>query len=297
MFSALLWQRYAAQYRGEELSESPAPSRVASVRAGPRLSTAQVTSAGQTSPGLLPPMIGPIVHKELLYLFRNGFALFLLVLPPAQILLFSSRFSGRHPIFAGKGLNADFFFPGMMAYTVLVLMGQAYNAFAYEGRGIQTYFTAPLKFSDIFAGKNIVSAAMLGFEVALCGAVLAWRIGFPSISTLLATAFALVFTVIGQLPIANWASLSFPRKLEFGSMRSQRNSGVAVWVMLGVQIIMAGISALVLSSARWTGNPWLAAEGFAFLAAAALGGYFASLHPLAEFAEKKKEVLIEALYR
>jgi hypothetical protein len=54
---------------------------------------------------------------------------------------------------------------------------------------------------------------------------------------------------------------------------------------------------LVLSSARWTGNPWLAAEGFAFLAVAALGGYFASLHPLAEFAEKKKEVLIEALCR
>jgi ABC-2 type transport system permease protein len=303
-FTALLWQRYAAQYRGEELSETAAPSRAAPLKAAPW----NVTSAtghldsemmtGATKPaGLLPPMVGAMVQKEFSYLVRNGFAFFLLVLPPAQILLFSSQFSGRHPIFAGKGLNADFFFPGMMAYTVLVLMGQAYNAFAYEGRGIQTYFTAPLKFSDIFAGKNIMSAGMVGFEVALCGAVLAWRIGFPSVSTLLATTFALVFTVVGQLPIANWASLSFPRKLEFGSMRSQRNSGVAVWVMLGVQIIMAGISALVLSSARWTGNPWLAAEGFAFLAAAALGGYFASLHPLAELAEKKKEVLIEALCR
>ena len=34
-----------------------------------------------------------------------------------------------------------------------------------------------------------------------------------------------------------------------------------------------------------------------FLAAAALGGYFASLQPLSELAEKKKEVLIEALCR
>jgi hypothetical protein len=112
-----------------------------------------------------------------------------------------------------------------------------------------------------------------------------------------ATAFALIFTVTAQLPIANWASLSFPRKLEFGSMRSQRNSGLAVWVMLGVQIMMAGISTLVLWSARWTGNPWLAAEGFAFLAAAALGGYFASLQPLSDLAERKKEILIEALCR
>ena len=58
------------------------------------------------------------------------------------------------------------------------MMGPAYNAFAYEGSGIQTYFTAPLRFSDIFAGKNLVSAAMIAFEVALCGVVLAWAIWF-----------------------------------------------------------------------------------------------------------------------
>src|SRR6202040_4374527 len=100
-------------------------------------------------------------------LVRNGFAFFLLVLPPAQILLFSSQFSGRHPIFTGKGLNADLFFPGMMAYTVLVLMGPAYNSFAYEGRGIQTYFTAPLRFGDVFLGKNLVLVAVLTLEIAL----------------------------------------------------------------------------------------------------------------------------------
>jgi hypothetical protein len=127
--------------------------------------------------------------------------------------------------------------------------------------------------------------------------VLGWAVGPPSIPTLFATIFALIFTVSGQLPIANWASLSFPRKLEFGSMRGQRNSGVSVWIMFGAQLVLAGISALVLSMARWSGNPWLPAEGFAFLAAAALGGYFASLQPLSELAEKKKEVLIEALCR
>jgi len=297
LFSALLWQRYAAQYRGEELSESPAPSRAVPVRAVSRPSTPQIVGAGRTSRSLLPPMIGPIVHKEFSYLMRNGFAFFLLVLPPAQMLLFSSQFGGKHPIIAGRALHADLFFPAMMAYTVLVVMGPAYNAFAYEGRGIQTYFTAPLRFSDIFAGKNLVSAAVIGFEVALCGVVLAWAIGAPSIPTLFATTFALIFTVSGQLPIANWASLSFPRKLEFGSMRGQRNSGVSVWIMFGAQIVLAGISALVLSTARWSDNPWMPAEGFAFLAAAALSGYFASLQPLSDLAEKKKEILIEALCR
>jgi ABC-2 type transport system permease protein len=297
LFSALLWQRYAAQYRGEELSESPAPSRAVPVRAVPRATTQQIISAGRTSRGLLPPMLGPIVRKEFSYLIRNGFAFFLLVLPPAQMLLFSSQFGGKHPLIAGRALHADLFFPAMMAYTVLVTMGPAYNAFAYEGRGIQTYFTAPLRFADIFAGKNLISAAVIAFEVAICGVVLAWAVGAPSIPTLLATTFALIFTVSGQLPIANWASLAFPRKLEFGSMRGQRNSGVSVWIMFGAQIVLAGISALVLSTARWSGNPWLPAEGFAFLAAAALSGYFASLQPLSDLAEKKKEVLIEALCR
>jgi ABC-2 type transport system permease protein len=297
LFSALLWQRYAAQYRGEELSESPAPSRAVPVGVVPRPSNPQIIGARRIPRGLLPPMLGPIIRKEFSYLTRNGFAFFLLVLPPAQMLLFSSQFGGKHPIISSGGPHADLFFPGMMAYTVLVTMGPAYNAFAYEGRGIQTYFTAPVRFSDILAGKNLVSAAVIAFEVALCGVVLAWAIGGPSIPTLFATIFGLIFTVSGQLPIANWASLSFPRKLEFGSMRGQRNSGVSVWLMFGAQIILSGISALVLLTARWSGNPWLPAEGFAFLGAAALGGYFASLEPLSQLAEKKKEVLIEALSR
>jgi len=60
--SALLWRRYAAQYRGEELSESPAPGRAAPVRAAVRLSPAQIISSGRTSRDFLPPMIGPIVR-------------------------------------------------------------------------------------------------------------------------------------------------------------------------------------------------------------------------------------------
>jgi hypothetical protein len=176
-------------------------------------------------------------------------------------------------------------------------MGPTYNAFAYESRGIQTYFMAPLRFRDVLMGKNLVSATVMVIEVTLCAAVLAWRIGWPSLPILSATLAALIFTVAGQLPIANWSSLMFPRKLEFGSMRNQRNSGAAVWMTLGVQVVMGGISALILAIGRWRGDPWLATEAFVFLAVAALAGYFASLQPLTEFAEKKKETLIEALCR
>jgi hypothetical protein len=54
---------------------------------------------------------------------------------------------------------------------------------------------------------------------------------------------------------------------------------------------------VILFTGNWTGNLWLPAEAFIFLAAAAVGGYFASLDALTRLAEKKKEVLIEALCR
>jgi fatty acid desaturase len=108
---------------------------------------------------------------------------------------------------------------------------------------------------------------------------------------------AIVFAVVGQLSIANWSSVTFPRKLEFGQMRGQRQSGMAVVMAFAAQIVFGGVSAVVLFSGRWTGNRWFPAEAFTLLAVAAVGGYFASLDGLSRLAEEKKEVLIEALCR
>ena len=82
-----------------------------------------------------------------------------------------------------------------------------------------------------------------------------------------ATILALVFAVAGQFAIADWVSLSFPRKLEYGSMRGQRGSGVSIWIAFGVQILLGGVCTVILFAGRWTQNPWLPAETFAALAA------------------------------
>jgi hypothetical protein len=113
----------------------------------------------------------------------------------------------------------------------------------------------------------------------------------------IATIAAVVFAVAGQFAIADWVSLSFPRKLEFGSMRGQRSSGVSIWVAFGVQIFLTGVCTLILFAGRWANSPWLPAEVFIALAAASVGGYFAALDTLSAVAEKKKEVLIETLCR
>jgi zinc transporter ZupT len=106
-----------------------------------------------------------------------------------------------------------------------------------------------------------------------------------------------LFAVAGQFAIANWSSLSFPRKLVFGQMRNQRQSGMAVLIAFGVQIVFAGVVAVILFAGRWTQDAWLPAEVFAMLSVAAVLGYFASLDSLSELAERKKEALIETLCR
>jgi hypothetical protein len=53
---------------------------------------------------------------------------------------------------------------------------------------------------------------------------------------------------------------------EFGQMRGQRQSGMAVLVAFGSQILMGGISAVILFTGNWTGNLWLPAEAFIFRA-------------------------------
>jgi hypothetical protein len=302
LFSALLWQRFAAQYRGEELSESAAPATP--VRRFKRSAITTVHASAAPAPRypkpflkIVSPPVAAMIRKEFFYLLRNGFAFLLLVLPPAQVLLFTSSFGGKTSFLGPKSLSPAMVFPGMMAYMLLILMGPAYNAFAYEGRGIQTYFLAPLKFDDVLLGKNFISASVMVLEAFLCAAVLAWRIGWPPPAVLAAAFGALLFTIAGQMPMANWASLKFPRKLEFGSMQGQRNSGMSIWLLFGVQVALGTISAVVLFAARWTGNPWLSAEAFIFLAAVAFAGYFASLPALAGFAQKNKENIIEALSR
>jgi hypothetical protein len=289
VFSVFLWSRSAAQYRGEELSETAAPAPVAGHPIAKIEESPDRLSA-------LSPQVAAVVRKEFRYLTRNSFSFFTLIVPPMMVLVFSSMFSGKHPT-SEHPVSSEMLFPGIMAYLVLILMGPAYNCFAFEGRGIQAYFMVPLRFREVFLGKNLMLLTVLAVEMGLSLVLLSWRLGLPSLPVFVATLAAIVFAVVGQLTLANWSSLNFPRKLEFGQMRGQRQSGMAVLMAFAAQFVFGGVCAVVLFSGRWTGNRWLPAEAFTLLAAAAVGGYFASLDPLSRVAEEKKEVLIEALCR
>jgi ABC-2 type transport system permease protein len=287
--SGLLWLRYKALYLGEEWSESGAPA--AAKRGNHRRATASAL------PGFLSPPVAGVMRKEFHYLTRNGFSFITLLLPPVMVIFFSMQFAGNNSMIKEHGLPPQTFFPAAMAYLILILLSPAYNSFAFEGRGIQSYFMAPVRMRDILVGKNLFLACVVGVELTVSLGVLVWRIGFPGFPLFLSTIAAAAFAVMGQLTIANWSALSFPKKMEIGKMKGQRNSGVAVWTAFGAQILIGGVATVVLLAGRWFGNPWLPAAVFAVLTAAAFGGYLASLDPLSVLAERKKELLIETFCR
>ena len=287
--SGLLWRRYQAQYLGEELSESAAPSAVK------HRARRQTTSSGKA--GLLPPPVAGVMRKEFHYLTRNGFSFITLIIPPVMVMFFSMQFAGNNSQIKEHGLSPQTFFPAVMAYLILILLSPAYNSFAFEGHGIQSYFMAPVRMRDILVGKNLFLVCVVIVELTISLGVLVWRIGFPGLPLFLSTIAAAAFAVVGQLTIANWSAVSFPKKMEIGKMKGQRNSGVAVWPAFGAQILIGGVATVVLLAGRWFGNAWLPVVLFAGLTAAALGGYVASLDPLSVLAERKKELLIETLCR
>src|SRR5271165_4474681 len=239
--SGFLWRRFRAQYFGEELSESGAP--VVKKRDLRREDTSEL-------PRFISPQVAAVVVKEFRYLTRNGFAFITFLLPPIMVIFFSMQFAGKNSVLKEHGLSPEMFFPVLMAYLILILLSPAYNSFAFEGKGIQTYFMTPVRFRDVMLGKNLMLAALVLLELSISVAVMIWRVGWPSLPMFVSTVAAVTFAVVGQLTIANWSSLSFPKKMEIGKMKGQRNSGVAVCTAFGVQIVVAAVCAGIILAGR-----------------------------------------------
>src|SRR5260370_39667107 len=158
IFTVFLWMRYAQLYSGEELSEGVVPARKAK-RAALSAEDSRETVT------FLPPQVRAVFRKELLYLKRNTFLFFGLIFPPMMLLFFSVQFAGPHPTAFKKGVPPDLFFPGIMAYLVLILIAPSYNCCAYEGTGSQTYFTAPARFREILLSTNLTTVSIILCEL------------------------------------------------------------------------------------------------------------------------------------
>jgi ABC-2 type transport system permease protein len=293
-FVALLDVRLRAQYRGENLSESTAPSRAP---ASPRARKA--IREGWSVPGVSAPVTA-IVEKEFRYLSRSGPMLFTLAMPLVILLIFrSSLASGAHSSH-GNSLfmkRSDFAFPFGATYALLILTNLIYNSFGADAAGIQFFFVAPVSFRDILLAKNLAQSAILAIEMALVWLGASLMFHPPPLGMTLATLAGVLFVAPLNFIVGNLMSLYSPKKFDFAVFGRQRAAGTTALAGLGTQAVGFVITGAVITVTVIFGNIWIAVLLLLLLAIATLRGYTYALSRIDGIAIKRREAMIAELCR
>jgi len=303
VFGALFAVRVRAQFTGEDLGESAAPVRQKpAAKRVPVSVPAEAAAAGReywSLSGIVSAPVAAIFGKEIRYFYRNTMLMMNAFMPLILIAFFSMtssmpRRQGGLSFFGRFG--GAFAYPAAVVYILLLMMNFCPNNLAYEGRGVERLFLAPVKFRDVMLGKNLFHGALLVLE-ALLALVMVTLTGHPpSLLIFLATCAALLFAALIHLGVGNWLSLQFPRKFEFG-VRRQRPSGLTILVSFGLFFMeMFVIAGAALLCYRLAGL-WLLPLVYLALSAAALVIYRLILEGTTRQAIVQRDALLDQLSR
>jgi ABC-2 type transport system permease protein len=183
-----------------------------------------------------------------------------------------------------------------VAYLFLLVMNFAPNSLAYEGRGAERYFLAPITFRDVMLGKNLFHGTLIALEALLVLGLLT-AIGHPpGLLVIVATWAALPFAALIHFGVGNWLSLQYPRKFEFG-VRRQRPSGMTILISFGLLFAVMGTLSAVGAICIWLVGMWLLPIVYIALSAGAVVAYRAMLNGIARQAITQRETLLEQLAR
>lgn len=284
----LLHLRLRAQYLGESLSETSARPATPAERSS--------IHRGWVVPGISEPAAA-IVEKEFRYLSRSGPMLFTLVMPLVILLLLrlTPSHSGNADAFLVR--TPDLAFPVGAAYALLILTNLVYNNFGADAGGVQLYFAAPVRFRQVLLAKNLTHTGVLVCESVIVWLAVCFIFRPPALGVTAATLAGMLFALLVNLTVGNLLSLNAPKKIEFSSFGRQRASNTTVFASFGVQILVFGLAAAVLLTARSYGRDWLAAILFLMLAAIAFVIYALVLSRADEMARAHQETLLAELAR
>jgi ABC-2 type transport system permease protein len=283
-FLWLLNFRLRVEYRGENLSESPARKALSGGFPAIR--------RGWNLPGL-PGPVAAVFEKELRYLSRSGPMLFTLIVPLFMLAVFRS--SGKN-----EGLFAhapQLTFPLGAAYSLLLLTNLSYNNFGADGNGTQFFFASPVRFRQIMLGKNLAHTAVFALEVLLVwlGTCLLYRA--PSIGVTLATFGGILFVLPVDLAAGNLFSIYSPSRIEAGVFGRQRASLTTVLASFVIRGVLFGGAALMLWLSRGYEGSWIEPLIFLLPAAFAVAVYIFALEQVDGIALGHRENLITNLGR
>jgi ABC-2 type transport system permease protein len=285
-FGLLLARRLRHQYSGEELGEERAAAK-------PR--TAATPAGGWHLPGVS-GAAAAMFEKELRYFLRSGMMLMNVVMPVLLMVFFAALWSrpvkNPGPEFLMRA--PELMYPAAVGYVALVLAQLAYNSLAYDARGIQLLYAAPVRFREVLLGKNLAYAALFAFDAAFILVVLV-VFGFAPNPVSVATTLAgLAFVMLAHFGVGNVMSLQFPKAYDF-EMLKQRARGMTIFVYFVAQVVVMGLAGSILAFSQVMGGQEIALVIFLVLDAVGLKLYLMLLDRCSEIAQEQREELAAEL--
>ncbi len=285
---ALLAVRLHAEYRGENLGEAP---RAVDPAARRKFVPALTQSIANEAPPSQFTLIQGVLAKELTYLARSGVMLFSLVAP--LLLLFLAGGQGL----AGNPLAMQFALPVAVVYCFLPLTRQVCNSLGGEGTGIQLYFLSPTPIRTIMLAKNLLQVGLFSVEVLLASAIVAYRVGWPPLESIVITLCWLAFALPLELAAGNILSITMAYRMTLTRIsREQGATGNGLLALL-IQLLVFGVGAGVYSTLALVGRMPLIPVVLLILAAGSVFAWLRVMARVDRLAQNRRETLISTLAR
>ena len=185
-------------------------------------------------------------------------------------------------------------FIGIMVYASMFSNNFLYNAYAWEGAGIRSYFITPVTPREVVFGKNLGLWLYNLILLVECVASYAAIVGLPGLATGLSGCFAFAAGLLSSTIAGNFVSPALPvgRNIsKIGSSPSQ--TGVFIsFAMLAANVVVIG--GFVVIGAMTT-SPWVQPVLLWILVVVLAAAYRTMLAPAARLLEDRRESLIEAV--
>jgi ABC-2 type transport system permease protein len=299
VFLAIFALRLKKEFRGENLSETgpraPKPGVMlgspSTTPATPSIAVSSQwvgSSIGNAKGATLPPTLSACLHKELIYLRRSGAQLYSLITPVFLVFIIT-----RRNVFLD---HTTWLLPSAVSYVLITLLANLYNILGADGAGFNFYLLAPVRLRDVMVAKNLVSVALIAFEVLLaCVAVTLIQGAVPALDMLFATLTWAAFALLTNLAVGNLRSILAPMRFELGKVRRSPMAKGGALVTLGVLFGTLFVGIPVMALCYWLNHLWIASVIFILFDIAALTGYLIVLARVDTLALTHRDTLTEAL--
>jgi ABC-2 type transport system permease protein len=277
---ALLGLRLRAEYRGENLGESPG-----SVKNRKREVTWRLSGSGPVSAE---------IEKELRTLLRSMPQIYAVFVPMVMVVIIGSLFRN-----GASAMNHPFrqAIPVCVAYGVLGFTQLIYNNLGSEAQGIQMIFLFPIPVRTVVLAKNLFHAALYIFVALVSGLLASLRIGRPGVDVIAATLSWIAFALPANLAAGNVISLTMAYRVNLGRIGRQSGSQANALLSMLIQTTILGIGIGVISLCTIFDRLWLATPILLALSVIAAFTWLTVLRNVDAMANARRDTLIAKLVK